>query len=70
MPYSSQERAIASHCHSPVLLATPAAQLYELAEDGVSSPVYDDLQAVRQMRGSLEAPERYLRQIVVGSDED
>ena len=43
--------------HSPVLLATPAAQLYELDEDGVSSPVYDDLQAVRQMRGFLEAPE-------------
>jgi predicted ATPase len=56
--------------HSPVLLATPAAQLYELGKDGVSSPVYDDLQAVRQMRGFLEAPERYLRQIVVGSDED
>jgi predicted ATPase len=56
--------------HSPVLLATPTAQLYELGEDGLSSPDYDDLQAVRQMRGFLEAPERYLRQIVVGSDQD
>jgi predicted ATPase len=56
--------------HSPVLLATPGAQLYELDEEGVSSPDYDDLQAVRQMRGFLDAPERYLRQIVAGPDED
>jgi len=49
--------------HSPVLLATPAARIYELDEDGVNDTAYDDLQAVRQMRGFLEAPDRYLRQI-------
>jgi predicted ATPase len=50
--------------HSPVLLATPAAQIYELDEDGINSAGYDDLQAVRQMRGFLDAPDRYLRQIM------
>jgi predicted ATPase len=51
--------------HSPVLLAAPAAQIYELDEEGINSAVYDDLQAVRQMRGFLDAPDRYLRQIVI-----
>jgi len=51
--------------HSPVLLAAPAAQIYELDEDGINSAVYDDLQAVRQMRGFLDAPDRYLRQIMI-----
>jgi predicted ATPase len=55
--------------HSPVLLATPAAQIYELDETGVSSPDYDDLQAVTLMRGFLNAPDRYLRQLTT-SDED
>lgn len=56
--------------HSPVLLATPAARLYELDEDGISVPAYDDLQAVRQMRGFLDAPDRYLRQILARADEE
>ncbi|MGH2908135.1 MAG: AAA family ATPase [Solirubrobacteraceae bacterium] len=56
--------------HSPVLLATPAAQIYELDEDGVTRSPYDDVQAVRQMRGFLDAPERYLRQIMISPDED
>ena len=54
--------------HSPVLLAAPAAQIYELDEEGISSAVYDDLQAVRQMRGFLNAPDRYLRQIMIDSE--
>jgi predicted ATPase len=49
--------------HSPILLAAPAAQIYELNEDGINSPVYDDLEAVRQMRGFLAAPDQYLRHI-------
>ncbi len=49
--------------HSPILLACPSAALYELDEDGVSSPAYDELAAVRLTRGFLEAPERYLRAI-------
>ena len=56
--------------HSPVLLAAPAARIYELDEDGISIADYDDLQAVRLMRGFLEAPERYLRQIMIDSETD
>jgi len=56
--------------HSPVLLAAPGAQIYELDEDGVNRSAYDDLQAVRQMRGFLEAPDRYLRQIMISADDD
>ena len=56
--------------HSPVLLAAPAAQIYELDEDGINSAVYDDLQSVRQMRGFLDAPDRYLRQITIDPDAD
>lgn len=55
--------------HSPVLLAAPAAQIYELDETGVTTPQYDDLQAVRQMRGFLDAPDRYLRQLTIDSDD-
>ncbi|MGI8714880.1 MAG: AAA family ATPase [Solirubrobacteraceae bacterium] len=51
--------------HSPVLLAAPAAQIYELDDEGINRAVYDDLQAVRQMRGFLNAPDQYLRQIML-----
>ena len=47
--------------HSPILLAIPGARVYELDEDGFSERAYDDLDAVRLMRGFLDAPERYLR---------
>jgi predicted ATPase len=49
--------------HSPILLAAPDAAIYELDEDGINTPGYDDLQAVRLTRGFLQAPDRYLRQI-------
>lgn len=47
--------------HSPVLLAVPGARLYELDDRGITPTAYDDLDAVRLLRGFLEAPERYLR---------
>ncbi len=53
--------------HSPILLAAPAARIYELDEDGINVVDYDDLQAVRLMRGFLDAPERYLRHITTDS---
>lgn len=56
--------------HSPILLAAPGAQIYELDETGINSPAYDDLQAVRQTRGFLDAPDRYLRQITIEADDD
>ncbi|MCW2958206.1 MAG: transporter, ATP-binding protein [Solirubrobacterales bacterium] len=47
--------------HSPVLLACPEARIYELGEDTVTERTFDDLEAVRLLRGFLDAPERYLR---------
>jgi predicted ATPase len=47
--------------HSPILLACPGAQIYELSESGVEGCAYDALDTVRLMRGFLQAPERYLR---------
>jgi predicted ATPase len=47
--------------HSPILLAVPDANVYELGAAGVVLTAYDDLDAVRLTRGFLEAPERYLR---------
>ncbi len=53
--------------HSPILLAVPGARIYELSEDAFAETAYDDLDAVRLMRGFLEAPERYLR-AALGTD--
>jgi predicted ATPase len=47
--------------HSPILLATPGARIYELDERGVVPCGYDELDTVRLMRGFLDAPERFLR---------
>jgi predicted ATPase len=47
--------------HSPILLACPDAQIYELSDAGIEECGYDALDTVRLMRGFLEAPERYLR---------
>jgi predicted ATPase len=47
--------------HSPILLATPGARIYELDERGIAPCAYDDVDAVRLTRGFLDAPERYLR---------
>jgi predicted ATPase len=47
--------------HSPILLATPGARIYELDERGVAPCAYDDLDTVRLMRGFLDAPDRFIR---------
>jgi predicted ATPase len=49
--------------HSPILLACRDARIYELDAAGVTTPDYDDLQAVSLTRGFLAAPERYLMAI-------
>jgi predicted ATPase len=53
--------------HSPILLATPGARIYEFTEDDVRETAYDDLEAVQLTRGFLNAPERYLR-AALGTD--
>ena len=50
--------------HSPLLLALPGATLLELGEHGVRESTYDELDLVRDWRGFLEAPERYLRHLL------
>jgi predicted ATPase len=47
--------------HSPILLACPGAQVYELDAGGIARCDYDDLEAVRLTRGFLDAPERFIR---------
>jgi predicted ATPase len=54
--------------HSPILLACPGAQIYELDGDGVVPTEYDDVDAVRLTRGFLDAPERYLRAAIDAAD--
>jgi len=44
--------------HSPVLLACPDAQIYELDDTGLARREDDELDAVRFMRGFLDAPDR------------
>jgi predicted ATPase len=56
--------------HSPILLACPNALVYELDQDGVDTPDYDDLQAVRLIRGFLAAPERYLRALETEAEDE
>ncbi|MDQ6805718.1 MAG: AAA family ATPase [Actinomycetota bacterium] len=56
--------------HSPILLAAPAARIYELDDDGINITDYNDLQAIRLMRGFLDAPDRYLRQIIDDAEAD
>jgi predicted ATPase len=43
-----------------LLLACPHARVYELDGGSVTTPDYDDLQAVSLTRAFLAAPERYL----------
>jgi predicted ATPase len=47
--------------HSPILLACPEAQIYELDGAGIARCEYDDLEAVRLTRGFLDAPDRFIR---------
>jgi predicted ATPase len=56
--------------HSPILLACPDARVYELDASGVTTPDYDDLQAVSLTRGFLAAPERYLMALGIDAPED
>ena len=47
--------------HSPLLMAIPGAQLYELGDSGIANRNYDELDVVAQWRSFLDAPDRFLR---------
>jgi len=50
--------------HSPIVLAFPGAQIYSFDAIPMKKVAYEDLDHVRLTRDFLNAPERYLRQIV------
>src|SRR5688572_10543099 len=50
--------------HSPIVLAFPGAQIYSFDAIPMRKVAYEDLDHVRLTRDFLNAPERYLRQIV------
>lgn len=46
--------------HSPIVLATPGAAIWELSGEGVARTAYNDVEAVRLTRAFLDAPERFI----------
>jgi predicted ATPase len=50
--------------HSPVLLALPGARIYELDDAGVSEVPWEACDPVRLTRAFLDAPGRFLHEIV------
>jgi predicted ATPase len=49
---------------SPALAALPEATLLEVGEWGLRQAAYDDLELVRDWRGFLDAPQRWLRYLL------
>ena len=60
----SQDGQFIIATHSPMLLAFPDAQIYSFDKTPVAVVAYDDLDHVRITRDFLNAPERYLNQIL------
>ena len=50
--------------HSPLLASLPGATVLEVGEHGIRTAEYDDLDLVRDWRGFLDAPGRYLRHLL------
>ncbi len=50
--------------HSPVLLAYPAAVIWQIDADGLNRVSYDDTELVRLHRGFLADPQRYLHHLL------
>jgi len=49
--------------HSPLLMAFPDAQVYELTDQGATRRRYDDLEVIALWRAFLDAPDRFLRHL-------
>jgi len=60
----SQDAQFIIATHSPMLLAFPDAQIYSFDKTPVEAVAYDQLDHVRITRDFLNAPERYLKQIL------
>ena len=50
--------------HSPILLALPNARIYELDDAGAGEVSWEACDPTRLMRAFLDAPERFLREVV------
>jgi len=50
--------------HSPILLAVPGARIYELDDAGVEAVSWEAADPTRLTRAFLEAPERFLRELL------
>jgi predicted ATPase len=50
--------------HSPVLASLPGAHLLEIGEPGIRRARWEDLDLVRDWKGFLEAPQRWLRHLL------
>jgi predicted ATPase len=62
MAYEGSQVVVATH--SPLLASLPGAALLEVGEHGLREVAYDDLDLVRDWRGFLDAPGRYLRHLL------
>jgi len=60
----SQDAQFIIATHSPMLLAFPDAQIYSFDKTPLAAVAYEDLDHVRITRDFLNAPARYLKQIL------
>jgi len=60
----SQDAQFIIATHSPLLLAFPDAQIYSFDRIPVQAVAYEELDHVRITRDFLNAPNRYLTQIL------
>jgi predicted ATPase len=60
----SQDAQFIIATHSPMLLAFPGAQIYSFDKTPVQVVAYEQLDHVRITRDFLNAPQRYLNQIL------
>ena len=56
--------------HSPILMAYPNAQIYQLSTDGIEPVAYEDTEHYQVTRTFLASPERMFRQLFSREDGD
>jgi predicted ATPase len=56
--------------HSPIILAYPDAQIYQLGREGLTPVAYEDTEHYRVTRDFLARPEYFLKILLDGSDDD
>jgi predicted ATPase len=59
----SQQAQFIISTHSPILMAFPGAQIFQLDGGKIHPAVYEDLEHVRLTRDFLNNPQSYLRRL-------